>query len=393
MKRFPIFFAADDNISGAGVAVPVIPPPSAQPVIEVNLAPDTRRVDAAAELGIDTGIRGPADIFGEDEAPEKVTERIEAGTKRERGPDGKFAKKEDAAKEPAKEAANPTPKPVAKVTAPAKVEPPTKIKIGDEEKTAEEWAAYHKELSDKAAKVEQPAKVEEVKGEPEPEDIAAQQKQVRDDWEKKTRETYAKFKPTQEQVDKALASGNPDELYEMFTLKPMLAMEENIRLWVQNSVNPLLDDFGQQLNPLATSQQQMAQYQAENQFLDENPEIKAAVTADPARLAVHRQVNEELRQEMDYLSKYTADNPANAVAKNRLDALTKDFLGEMAKETKARYAATGVATAPPAPVPAPKKTMPAERPLSGDRPGAAAALKTESREARLAREVNEHQGV
>lgn len=397
--RFPIFFAPDgDNISAAGITVPVVPPPAAQPVQEVNLSPKVEKIDVAKELGIDSGVRSPADIFGEDESSDNVNERIDQGLgKRERGPDGKFLPKKSDATAATPAPAKPAVSKAAATPAPAaKVETPVKIKIGDEEKTAEEWAAYHKELAEKAGKPAEVAKVEELaKVEPKPEDIDAQRKQARDDWEKKTRENYAQFKPTQDQVDKALASGNPDELYEMFTLRPMLALEENIRLWVQNSVNPLFEQLDGQLSPIASSQQQLAQYQAENQFLAANPEIKAVTDADPAKLAVHRQVSEDLRQEMEEKEILLASNPNNHRAQARLDALSKDFLGEMARETKARYAAQGVAAAstPTQPAVPKKPAAPTERPLSGDRPGASTTIKTENNEQRLARELNEHQGV
>lgn len=395
MKRFPIFFAPDSDIAGAGVAIPVLPPPVAQPVTEIDFAND--KVDVAKELGIDSGVRGPADIFGEDEAPAIVAERIEEGLgNRKRGADGKFLPKETK-EEPAKPVVKPeVAKPAAKAaTPPAKVAaaPPPKFKIGDQEKTAEEWAAYHKELSDKAAKTEKPAesaKVEEAaKTDPKPEEIEAEQKARRDAWYESALKEYL---PSQEDFDKMLANGDPRAYAESF-----VKVEENLRKWAISTFGPHLTELNGALTPIATQQAQMAQYQAENQFLDSHPEIKSVVTADPAKLAVHRQVNEDLRQEMDYLTKFTADNPSNTVAKTRLAALNADFLGEMAKETKARYAASGVAAPTPAPAAAPtpvaKKAPPAEKPLSSDRPGTASSIKTEGNEARLARELNEHQGL
>lgn len=391
MKRFPIFYAPDgDTVAAGGLAVPVIPPPTAHPVTEVNLAPT--KVDVAKEIGVDTGVRSPAEIFGEDEHA-KVNEEIDkAFGKRERGPDGKFLPKNGDKPSEAKPAAKAPEKPAAKATTPEPAAP-AKIKIGDQEKTADEWAAYHKDLADKAATIDKPAETAKpdasAKIEPKPEEIAAQKK-VRDDWEKTTREAYSKFKPTQEEVDKALASGNPDQLSELW-MRPMIAMEERMRIWVQNSVNPILAELDGQLSPIASSQQQLAQYQAENQFLDANPEIKSVISADPAKMSVHRQVNEDLRLEMDDMKTLLASNPENARAKARLDALSKDFLGEMARETKARYASGGVTTpTTEAGKAVPKKqATPAERPLSGDRPGTSTAIKTETKEQRLAREMHE----
>lgn len=393
MKRFPIFYAADgDTVAAGGLAVPVIPPPTAHPVTEVNLAPT--KVDVAKEIGVDTGVRSPAEIFGEDEHA-KVNEEIDkAFGKRERGPDGKFLPKNGDKPSEAKPAAKAPEKPAAKAPTPEPAAP-AKIKIGDEEKTADEWAAYHKELADKAATIEKPAETAKpdaaAKIEPKPEEIAAEQKQERDEWLSMTREKYSKFKPTQDEVDKALASGDPDKLFEIFTLRPMLAMEENIRLSLTHGVNREIARLDGQLSPITSSQQQLAQYQAENQFLDANPEIKSVISADPAKMSVHRQVNEDLRQEMDDMKTLLASNPANARAKSRLDALSKDFLGEMARETKARYASGGVATpTTEAAKTAPKKqAAPAERPLSGDRPGTSTAIKTETKEQRLAREMHE----
>lgn len=389
MKRFPIFYATEgETIAGSGIAVPVIASPVAQPVHDVNLSPT--KVDVAKEIGVDTGLRGPADIFGEEEAPEKVTDRIERDMKGpERGPDGKFLpKKTDAAPAMVKPVAAKPEKPIAAKTEPIAAAP-AKIKIGDQEKTAEEWAAIVADKADKPA-AEKPA--EQAKTEPKPEEIAAQEQSARRAWEDSARQTYAKYMPSQEAVDKALASGDPKELYEMFTLKPMLALEENMRKWSIATFGPHLEQLNGQLTPIASAQEQAKQYQAEHQFIEAHPEIKSVVAADPAKMAVHRQVNEDLRQEIDDMKMLLDANPSNARAKARLDALSSNFLGEMAKETKARYAAGGIVVTPEPAKPAPKKPV-AEKPLNGDRPGASSAIKTETNEQRMARELNEHQGV
>lgn len=369
--------------------VPTIPSASSTPIVtEVNLpAPKVLPVDVAKELGIDAGIRGPADIFGADEAPDKVNERIESGLK-VRDEHGRFVAKSEIQKPPAKPKT--TPAVAAKPAVPAKpVIPaaPAKIKIGDQEKTAEEWQAYHKELAEKAEKAIAPAK-------PEAEKPAAEAPKEADETVARDAfitATAKQYTPTQEEFDKMLESGDAT-VFGKFIANAVADM----RKWVTDEVGPRLGDVRDRIEPISRSYEQAEQYQTEARFLDANPEIKAITTADPTKLEVHRALNAELSQEFDAMKSLAAQNPDNAWAKRRMDEIGKDFLGELAKLTKANLGINGVAPAAVA-VPEPAKPVtkvpPAERPLSSDRPGAASAPRTETQEQRLSRELNEHQGV
>ncbi len=368
----------DTTLPADLMSVPIAPPSTpASTIVEVNLTPKPiKEVNIAEALGIPrSNIKGPGDIFGADEAPDAVNARIDAGIK-ERDSNGRFLPKDPAAKPVA---AKPQPKPPVK---PVAVIPPPepKIKIGTEEKTAAEWQAFHKELADKAKPAE-PVKPIEPAAPAAPQETDDQRRTAF------IEQAAEHFAPSQEDFDAMLASGDVKAFGRM-----MARVAADAREWMVRTVSPHLDRFDSQLSPITRQQEEIQQYQAENQFLLANPDIKAITDADPTKLEVHRGLNQQLRQELDAMKMLAKQSPDNGWVKERAEAIEKDFLGELAKAARGKLGLNGAAPAPAAmPAPAatepPKPKQPAERPLGGDRPGASSAPRGETNEARLAREI------
>lgn len=374
-KRFPIFYAPEGDATGStavlaadsstGTQIDVTPRremPPAEILQPAPIKPEPRvrqpgvkisKVDVAKELGLD-------------EAP-SVT--IEREAKAARDKQGKFIKtpkdfrrpeQKETEDEPTPTLGEPTPTPTPASKAP-EPEPvaPAKIKIGDEEKTADEWAAFHKELAAKAEKPTEPKPASQQPADTTAADESAAIQQRRTAWEKSARDAYAQFKPTQEQVDKALASGDPNELYEMFTLKPMLALEENMRKWSIATFGPNLEQLNGQLTPLATTQQQIAAYQAESSFLEQHPEIKGHKDG----VETIRGLSADLHAEYDDLQQFIAARPSSPNLpkwQTRVKELENNFHDVLAREAKAKLnVAAPVASAPkPAVVAKPRPPAP-----------------------------------
>lgn len=379
------------NVNEGGLTVPIVPQTASPSIItEVTLpAPKSEKLDVADALGLkpDNGIRSPEQIFGEEESAENVNARIEG---RKRGSDGKFLPKDGGTPAPV---ATPPAKPVAKPAVAIKPAPPAaepKIKIGAEEKTAAEWEAYHKDLAAKAEAATQPPVPKKEDEAPKPEDLAAEEKTRRDTWFEGAKTQY---KPLYEKFNRAIASQDAAES-ENLVSEVFAEIEETIWKRIVREVGPHLDKLSDRLDgeltPIARQRDETAQLQTEANFLSANPEIKAITDADPTKLEVHREVCAELNKELTALKALAEQRPELNFAKDRVAALEKDFLSEVAKTTRAKLGigtaapntASPVVSAPPA-----KPAAPVERPLGGDRPGGAAAPKTETNEARLAREV------
>lgn len=360
----------------------------ASTVTEVNIPSKIKPPSISDDLGVGK-LKGPQDFFGEEESPDAINKRIDAAAPRERGPDGKFLprKGEEAAPSgPPK--AEPVSKPAAAKPKPTEPDPEPKIRIGDQEKTAAEWEAYHKALDEKINATGKPTEEKPPGvGKPEEQPPAAQDEDaLREEWLEKT---AAHLAPSQEEFDKMLADGDTKAFGRM-----MANVLLDTRKWVADQMKPHLERLDTELTPLAQMQQEAAQTRTEQSFLDSNPDIKAAIGNDEAKKDVHRSLCHDLSIELADMRQLVAQNPANRRAQARVEALEKDFLGEVAKETRI---ALGIGSAAPTPAPAPaagktpmpKPTPPAERPLNGDRPGSAGAPRTETQEARLARETLE----
>lgn len=382
------FLHAPDTATGDAPAVdiPVVPAgPSPSTFTEVDLTPKPQKVDVAAALGIkEGGIKGPQDIFGPDESSDASNAKLDA-MGRKHGEDGKFVAKEGTDLKPkpaAKPAAKAAPKaaPAAEPTTPA--EPKIKLKIGDTdvEKTASEWQQYFEQQ----AKPPEPKKEEPTPGAGQdgPDDEAAERAAE----EKFISESAERLAPSQEEFDKVLADGDRLGMGRMLARVLMTAQK-----WMANSVNPHLERLDGQLSPLAQQQQEVQALQTEVKFLNDHPDIKAITDDDPTKREIHREICGKLSEELMAREKFATDNPELEWAKDEVDRIKKDFLGEVAARARIKLGIT--ASAPTPAMPEPQKVAPAakaaptERPLGGDRPGAAAAPKILSNEARLAAEV------
>lgn len=270
----------------------------------------TSKVDVAKELGLKAS---PSDL-------------VAAEAKRIRDASGKFtAKTEEKKEDPAAKLGEAAVKPAAKVEVkptPELVVPkvePVKIKIGDQEKTAEEWAAYHKELSDKAAATVVPTKVEEKAPAATPEEQQAADKKVRDDWFEKT---STRFAPDQKEFDEMIANGDANK-FGQFIAKAV----EDTRQWVAAMMKPHLEKLGgfdERLNPVLEREKLNDAYQAESNYLEANKDIKAH--ADGVKTL--REVSIAMHDEYDDLQQLVAANPTSpraAAHQNRIKELEENY--------------------------------------------------------------------
>jgi len=363
-KRHMQFLAPD---TGATIAVPAsqsatgqaitvtepTPPPPAEiiqpPAIDRSISqpgPKIKPADVAKELGMS-------------ESPSRAIERAAKATRDKLT--GRFKPERQTRHKPETRPAaakpklgEPDPKPEAQ---PAqglgepepKAEEP-KIKIGDQEKTAAEWEAFHKELAQPKAEGKAP-------GAGKPEAPAAQDDAARHD--KWMEETAAAFAPSQEDFDRMLADGDTKAFGRMIATVML-----DTRKWVAEQIGDRLEQFEGQLQPITNQQQQIAQYQTEHQFLEGNPTIKG----HPEGLRTMREMAATLRAEHDDLLETIAavpNSPLNAQRQARAKALETQFLQELAKATAAKLGTNGSAPAPaaaaaPARAAAPKPRPPAQ---------------------------------
>ena len=224
-----------------------------------------------------------------------------------------------------------------------------KIKIGNQEKTAGEWEAYHKELAEPNARNSPGA---ERSFEAAPQDDTSR----REEWLEATAEAFA---PTQDEFDKMLADGDTRAFGRMMAL-----VAEDTRKWMAEQVGSRLERFEGQLQPITNQQQQIAQYQTEHQFLESNPTIKN----HPGGLRAMREMAGTLRAEHGDLVEFikaVPNSPGNAARQERARALENSFLTELAKATAAKLGVSGNARAistasAPTRVAAPRSRPPAQ---------------------------------
>jgi hypothetical protein len=335
---------ASQSATGQAITVtePTPPPPAEiiqPPAIDRGISapgPKIKPADVAKELGMS-------------ESPSRAIERAAKATRDKLT--GRFKPERQTRHKPeARPAAakpklgEPDPKPTQQAV-PALGEPEPKaeepkIKIGDQEKTAAEWEAYHKELA-------QPKVEEKPPGAGKPEAPAAQDDAARHD--KWMEETAAAFAPSQEEFDRMLADGDTKAFGRMIATVML-----DTRKWVAEQIGGRLEQFEGQLQPITHQQQQIAQYQTEHQFLESNPTIKA----HPDGLRTMRETAETLRAEHDDLLETIAavpNSPLNAQRQARAKALETQFLQELAKATAAKLGMNGSAPSAPAAAAAPAR--------------------------------------
>jgi hypothetical protein len=354
IKRHMQFNAPD---TGATIAVPASQSATGQAITVTEPTPPPP-AEIIQPPAIDRGISAPgpkikpADVakeLGMSESPSRAIERAAKATRDKLT--GRFKPERQTRHKPeARPAAakpklgEPDPKPTQQAV-PALGEPEPKaeepkIKIGDQEKTAAEWEAYHKELA-------QPKVEEKPPGAGKPEAPAAQDDAARHD--KWMEETAAAFAPSQEEFDRMLADGDTKAFGRMIATVML-----DTRKWVAEQIGGRLEQFEGQLQPITHQQQQIAQYQTEHQFLESNPTIKA----HPDGLRTMRETAETLRAEHDDLLETIAavpNSPLNAQRQARAKALETQFLQELAKATAAKLGMNGSAPSAPAAAAAPAR--------------------------------------
>lgn len=403
MKTFPFFFAPEGDVSTlgspGGIEVPVVPasiPSVTEVILGSNPAVENSPAVQAAEAG---RTKGPQD-FGM-ETPDESSER--AGLKeRARGADGKFVAKDPvaqpttpAAKAPAKPVAKapaPPAKPaVAKPVAPA---PPAKVKIGNEEKTPEEWEAHFKALEEKASKPPETPAIAKAPTPDAPEkteqELAAEAQQKEQDF--LTRAAQGYLLPEAE-LDEIIAGG-PQAPAKLATLLARAEMKG--RQFAASAIDRAMEEFETrfgELEGVRDNYQRVQEVMKETSFLNANEDIKT----HPEGLKTYREVSKQMHDA--YASIQAKIEAGTASKTERGWALQyEDTKPEDLDKAIATYTREALAKlAPPAPPTTPAATppakpavpeVPAEKPLSATRPGGAGTPRTETSEQRLAREVN-----
>lgn len=360
-----IFFAADgavdtttpdilDATDGTGLDVPVVEPAPENDITEIN---------------IDEGPIGPEELIGE--SPEQASAQLDEamGEKRERGPDGKFLpKKTDGEQKPAVQAkpVKPlaAPKPKVETPKPVEVTPPVaKIKIGEEEKTAEEWAVHYRELKEKAEAAAKP---------PEPLKDTAAEEQAQQEAATAQRaaflETRAKaFEPKEEDLDVILSGGKPavEKLGQLLAETAAKEREDFIPM-VANA----LKDIEDRIAPILEREKTIAKHVEETTAIESNPALKA----HPEGLATYRAVRDEYQKAFtDIQAKGEAATPQEKAwaldySSRSPEELRSNFVQQAAAKLPAPVAQSSPATNGNAKAVTPPKPR-VTTPLNSDRPG------------------------
>lgn len=394
----------DPTLEITPTTVPALVTGTPSTVTEVNLGePHPSAIDAAKELGLHRTL-SPKEALGKDSLLEaEALEAQTAGKPLERDASGKFISRKDAKPEGEKPELAGAEKPVAEVkpvatppmkakliskapavAAPVVSEPVVtpKIKIGTEEKTAEEWQQHFEQLK---AGPKQPEQKPEAPKPPTPEEQAQAAQQLREKrlaYIEKTQVNPADYgvNLTEQEYD-AMLTGGPEALkaFMGFNGRLLAAARAQSREETAELVGPHLEALRQQMSPVLNRESQIAEYQQHQSFLTANPDIaahdKGSLTAHEVREFMHnsyQQAQERITQGHgtadDILlasaySKATKENFEESIAHH-----TRKKLGIEPGAAKPAVAtpAPAVAVAPPAKAP-PKPSTP----FNGDRPGGA----------------------
>lgn len=408
-RPFPIFFAPDTDTVGtppptqvadvgtSEISVPVVQAPERR-VQEVTLpGQELEQAPILKDLPKETRkIRGPQD-FGMESA-EESSERMELTPKRERGPDGKFIPKGPKQPESSPNSQPPKPKaptpvvvkaPVTQPAKPAESAPVAKVKIGNEEKTAEEWAAHFKELQEKAGA---PAPPNGWKA-PEPaaktaEETAAEAAAQKERETKFVTERAKEYTMPAAELDEILVGGEAGAA----KLGTLLARAEmRGRQHAADQVNKLAEHYDNLLAPILTQNQTVQGLMQETAFLGAHPDIKS----HPEGAKTFR----EMKSTMESGRQVIAEKIAAGTASRREQLWAEEYdetpqeklLDDLAGHTRAKLATLPAPAAPAPPKPAaPKPPAPptvVEKPLGGDRPGGNAVVhNAETIDQQMARE-------
>lgn len=378
LRRFPIFYAPDDGAmpaaggtvavnaadSATGTQVDVTPVPE-RPAAEI-IQPTPAGPKQVRQTGVKVSKVDVAKELGLKEAPSVLNQQAMEKARERLGRDvnGRFLKKGEA---PAQEEPKPKlgepakvePKapakaaPVAATPEPAKAVAPAKIKIGDQEKTEDEWKAHFAELQ--KPKEETPA--EPVKVEPTAEQVKAEREGKRTQWREAM---IAKFTPNQEKFDKAIANGDGKLFAEM-----IVDAIEDTRQWACDHINPQLERLDGAIQPITQSTQQQALERQWNAFLETNADLKSR----PDIAEVVTAVADELHAEYDDIQQLLAARPNSRLApmyKARAKQLETEWDATVATMTREKLGLNGSAPVVAAPV----KAAPVAAPVVKKQPPA-----------------------
>lgn len=386
--KFPIFYAPEGSTTGVieapGVSVPEIAAAGSGPSIETVQIQSGGIEKIVPDDAPEFGVKGPKEILGED--PEETLDKADQAMgkpARERGPDGKFLPKSGKQTEakPNKNDVNPVvSKPVAKPVQPVAAVP-AKVKIGDDEKTPEEWQQELASLREKATAA---AKPPEPKPDPKAREAEASKtaEQLKVDRQKFIETEVSKQDEFDEKMHDTILSGGPEGLKAHRTL--LAKTEAKLREWAADSINSVIDDLKGQLKPILDREKTIGQYSEENGVLNDNPDLKA----HPKGLETYRVAKEQYEsyfdtvqakgeqatpQEKAWAAQYGALSPAD-----RKQAIIANAKAEVAKiplKTNGNGAPVKVA---------PRVTTPQRN----DRPGGGVAVqRMETADAKALREM------
>lgn len=275
MNKPMLFLAPDGDATGTetitapGVDIPVIEPATT----------DTNITDVVIP---ESGIKGPADLFGESPEESMAAAEEKMGKKRKE-PEAKPIEQKPAAKKPDAKPKKEPVKPVVEVKPEPAAVTPAKVKIGDEEKTAEEWAAHFKELQEKAKPPEAAKPKEEPKETPDPAKETAAKKEA---WITTASKNYA---PDEKDLDVILSGGQPA----VQKLGQLLAKQAaDTREWMATGHAADFAALQDLVKPLLDREKTLAQFHDETSALASQPQLKT----HPKGLETYRQVKAEYEQ-------------------------------------------------------------------------------------------------
>lgn len=300
-----IFFAADGDSGGAAVIETISAPGVDVPVIEpAQGTPDIQDVDIP-----ESGIKGPEELWGE--KPDDLIDKADTdmGKKpRERGPDGKFLPKDGKppVATPKPKAVKPeAPKPIAEPEPTA----PAKLKLGDEEKTPDEWLAEMKKLREQAAKPADPK--------PEPVEDKAKTEQERKEYQTRREEfisrkakSYAEaYVPDQQRLDIVLSGGpGAAKAWGEEISQTVARAIADTREEMSDAFNRVLKERDAELQPIFDQHRSVQQFTEENGILASNAVLKA----HPEGLATYRRIKDEYQQAYEGIQqKVNAGHPVS----------------------------------------------------------------------------------
>jgi len=252
-------------------------------------------------------------------------------------------------------------KPEAKVEPPKPAEKP-KIKIGNEERTAEEWEAHYADLQKKAeAKTETP-KVEE------PPKIETPIKTDAELDEEFIAKTIAEEGITAEEFDQAMASGDVGIINRKIAAQRLADRKINAQ-WARGLAEQI-----EALKPALEMSEKVKTFEAEKAFADTYPDI----SGHPDGKATREAVKNELAEHVNYLTWKQQNSKATPEDAAFLDLHAKDPNSLIAFNVRKRLGLSpdGKTEQPPAqpaqaaatpPAAAPIQTRPA--PPAAHRPG------------------------